>query len=359
MLAGHCRGSSAVSPGAVLVRALVVLCAALLLGSCSPELSTVAERPPPQERAGAKEELPDPPAPPEVEAPDPEEVEVEPAPTPELTEPDPWVAGPAEVFPEAKHLASDTARGLTTYPHGSTPASVAEAAGVPHLADVLAGLVDTDAASAGTVVYPQMGGVTGDAVSVMVVVHQVRARADGGQTEETRTLDLRLDRTQGAWAVTALASDGGPPAGRPEALAPEAAAVLDHPRIELPDSARWDIHREEVDTDLLHLLLEIAEHHDIHAVTLSTGHPYEVFGTERQSNHTLGRAVDIYAVDGVPVSEQRHEGSAVHGLVMWLYGHGVPELGSPWALDGHGGRSFTDEVHQDHLHIGILPPAAT
>ena len=31
----------------------------------------------------------------------------------------------------------------------------------------------------------------------------------------------------------------------------------------------------------------------------------------------------------------------------------VSEVGSPWALDGYGGRSFTDDVHLDHVHIGV------
>lgn len=31
----------------------------------------------------------------------------------------------------------------------------------------------------------------------------------------------------------------------------------------------------------------------------------------------------------------------------------VSQIGAPWALDGYGGRSFTDVVHQDHLHVGV------
>lgn len=308
-----------------------------------------------EERTPPPEAVPEPPAPPEVEAPDPAEVEVQPAPTPELSQPDRWAPGPGEVFPDAKQLAADTAQALTTYPHGSSAEAVAQAAGVPHVAPVLGGLVDPDAASAGTVVYPQMGGATDEEVAIMVVVHQVRERMGAGRREQTRTLDLRLARTPDGWAVAGLVSDGGPPVAEPAELVPEAAAVLAHDRIVLPDSARWDIYRGHVDTGLLQLLLDIAEHHDIQAVSMSTGHPYEVFGTTHQSNHTRGLAVDIYAVDGIPVVEQRHEGSAAHGLARWLYEKGIPALGSPWAFDGFGGRSFSDVVHHDHLHIDIAP----
>ncbi len=72
----------------------------------------------------------------------------------------------------------------------------------------------------------------------------------------------------------------------------EARAVLDDPRIDLPDSARWDILAGEVSPALLRL---------------------------------MSRAADEAAV----------------------------RIGSPWALDGLGGRSFTDVVHQDHLHIAV------
>ncbi len=370
-----CRGAHRLRAGVATVSA-VVASAALLLG-CAAGPSPVAEsstvvtpepsaRPPGPatgtdphgavalDEAQAEVRVPEPAAHPDMDAPDPDEVDVEPAPTPELTQPDRWTPGPGEVFPDAKQLAADTAQALTTYPHGSTPEGVAQAAGVPHVAAVLGRLVDRDAASAGTVVYPQMGGATEDAASIMVVLHQVRERTDG-RSEEMRTLDLRLERTLDGWAVSGLASDGGAPADAPAELPPEAAAVLEHERIALPDSARWDIYHGRVDPGLLQLVLEIAEHQEIHAVTMSTGHPHEVFGANRRSNHARGLAIDLYAVDGVPVVEQRHDGSAAHRLARWLYDVGVPELGSPWAFDGHGGRSFTDVVHHDHLHIGVAP----
>ena len=45
----------------------------------------------------------------------------------------------------------------------------------------------------------------------------------------------------------------------------------------------------------------------------------------------------------------------IHQIVTWAYERPeVREVGSPWALDGPGGRSFTNEVHHDHLHIGVF-----
>jgi hypothetical protein len=199
-------------------------------------------------------------------------------------------------------------------------------------------------ASHAEVVYAQLGGLLPDAVSVLVV-----AREDGGVT---RTLDVRLRREAGAWAVEGVADDGGAPV-EPGSGSPTAEAVLASPRIALPDSARWDIARGDVDDRLLAVLLDIAERHDVAVSVLRSGHPVEIFGTDRTSDHTRGIAVDVYAVDGDLVVEQRAGGTPAHDLARWLYERGDVRLGSPWAFDGRGGRSFTDPLHQDHLHIAL------
>jgi hypothetical protein len=80
-----------------------------------------------------------------------------------------------------------------------------------------------------------------------------------------------------------------------------------------------------------------------------------VFDTDRLSNHAQGRAVDIYAVDGANVVEQRIEGSPAYSLAAWMHDLAVEEIGSPWDFDGPGGRSFTDAAHQDHIHIAVAP----
>ena len=88
---------------------------------------------------------------------------------------------------------------------------------------------------------------------------------------------------------------------------------------------------------------------------LSSGHPFFVYATNRQSLHTAGRAVDLYSFDGVPINADHSRDSRIYELVEWLLAHpNVRSVGSPWDLDGPGGRSFTDEVHLDHIHIGLL-----
>lgn len=261
------------------------------------------------------------------------------------------VAG--DVHPNAKRLAGAIAQQVTTYEPADTPESVAARVASERataLGAVIAPLVEPGAESVGRVIYPQLGGVTPSASSVMVVTEQRLRRPDGSESVVTRTLDVRLRLAGGEWAFDELASVGGEPVSRPEVVDPLVAAVLDDPRITLPDSARWDILSGQTDPTVLQAMLDMAERYDYAVTVLASGHPLNVFATDRLSNHTGGRAVDVYAIDGQLVALQHAEGSPAHQLARWLYETGVGELGSPWRF---GGGSFTDVVHADHLHIGF------
>jgi hypothetical protein len=116
------------------------------------------------------------------------------------------------------------------------------------------------------------------------------------------------------------------------------------------DPAR-DLASGQLDLRVQSLLAVLAERHAIRLSCLRTGHSRFVKGTTRVSNHTVWRAVDIDRVDGQPVSKAS---TATRALVEWLDGLQGPlrpaEIGSPFAI---GRRPyFSDEGHQDHLHIG-------
>lgn len=153
--------------------------------------------------------------------------------------------------------------------------------------------------------------------------------------------------------VTELASLGGEAPATPTPLSGSADSVLSNPGIDLPDSARWDIESGAIDARVLDLLAELARDHRLSVTVLATGHPNNVFASRRVSNHTVGRAVDIWAIDGRPVVEQRQPDGALAALARSLLARGVTELGGPWDLDGPGGASFANTVHQDHLHLGF------
>jgi len=257
---------------------------------------------------------------------------------------------------DAKQLAADTVQALTTYEAGTAAADVGrrlEALLVdPQIADVAVGLRADDSESVGEIVYPQLGGLTDTQASVMVVVRQ-RLLRNGEERLVTRTVDVRLARTNQTWNVTGVASIGGSPPDPPAPLSPTASEVLANPAIELPDSARWDIQRGGTDDRVLSLLLAMAAEHTLSVTVLASGHPHNVFDSASISNHTRGRGVDIWAVDGRPVFSQRDPAGPLHALTSEMLARGVTEVGSPWDLDGPGGAAFTNTLHQDHLHLAF------
>lgn len=328
---------------------------ALLLVSCASAPSTnppSATSPPDSESTADDRSGPPQPAEQETEEP-PVQMESDPLPP----APDPAAAfklSADEVYPNAKRLAADVAQAVTTYgPDDELEDVLAGFEEVEPLLDSARPLHHPAAWSRGKVIYPQLGGITDDRVSVMVVVEQRIGTPDQERTE-TRTLDVRL-RLQGErWVVDRLASTGGQPIEANGSVPEEAQAILDDPRIELPDSARWDILAGDVSIDLLRLMARAAKRTPFGVVVLSTGHPFEIFGTDRQSDHTKGQAIDIYRVGDTPVIDNRSPDSPTYDLVQWFYEQPeVARIGSPWALDGYGGRSFTDVVHQDHLHVAV------
>ena len=207
--------------------------------------------------------------------------------------------------------------------------------------------------SQGFVEYAQMGGLTISQVSIMVLVRQEIREETGLERVETRTFDVRLNRTapDSPWRFERLASAGGTPVPRPETLSPAAIAVLDDPRIAIADSARWDIYSGHTQDSMLTLMSALADVSPYAAVVLHTGHPINVFQTDRLSNHSVGRAIDIYRVGEQNVIDGRDEGSMVWNFVQALTGRAdIVEFGTPWPLEGTP-RMFTNLVHQDHLHI--------
>lgn len=282
---------------------------------------------------------------------------VVPAKPPEIA---PYEPGSAEEFANGKRLAGRVAQRALTYARGASardvagslpPSRVAEA----ELARVLKPVVDPGSWSVGEVLYPQLSGVTSTSLGVMVVVRQTFEASDGRSRKVTRVLDVRLRRSTGPWSLDTIGSVGGAPVRRPARLSQAAKRVLDNPNIALPDSARWDIHGGAIDTALLTALANAAQEHRLSISVLRSGHPPNVWETSRPSAHSAGFAADIYAVDGRPVIDQRGTEGAANALAQKLYTGGAQQLGSPWVFGYGGPRSFTDAVHQDHIHLQQSP----
>lgn len=218
----------------------------------------------------------------------------------------------------------------------------------------------SDALSRGEIVYPQLGGLApispaARSASVMVIVRQQLTSSSGRSRDEVRVCDVRLAVQDGQWRVVELASVGGEPVDRPDGLDPRAVRVLDDARIELPDSARWDVHAGRISLDMLDILAAAAEQAPVSVTVLRSGHPRNVFGSARVSDHTQGRAVDLWRIDGQPVvSTGAGAGPAGQLLRASFADERLAQAGSPVGsdLDGPGRRrSFVNLVHQDHLHL--------
>lgn len=280
---------------------------------------------------------------------------------PTLAPPIPWKAGPGEDVVAVKAAATGMLAVLANYAAGQGTVPAAQArlrrSGLSEgLAQAGAALLRKDASSAVDILYPQLAGYSPQSASVMVVA---RFRTLSGRTESSTTRVVQVAVTKGSagWAATGLAPvDVRPATGAGEGTV---ASLLRNPSLELSDTTRADLLAGTIYPQVLDVLTEISRTYRLSVTVFATGHPVNVFQTNRMSNHTRGRAVDIWAVDGVPVAAQRAPGSALEALGRRLLQLGVTELGGPWDLDGPGSRSFTDLVHRDHLHIGFRLPSAT
>lgn len=273
------------------------------------------------------------------------------------TEIAPAALSPNETHPNAKRLANEIAVALTTYDQGETLEAFAGRLAFAGAAsqELAATFFVPGATSRGRIVYPQLGGLTDNRTSVMVVVEHTVILSEGTQSF-TRTFDIRLVMRGGAWAFESLESAGGTVIDPPATLSAQALAVLNDPRIELPDSARWDIYKGEISDKLLAMMSRLAEITSYGVITLAEGHPTNVFGTDRLSDHMRGLAVDIYRIGDRLVIDDRAAGSATQEATRWLLDQSeVRQVGSPWRFETMPGRSFTDAVHQDHLHLAVHP----
>jgi hypothetical protein len=262
-----------------------------------------------------------------------------------------------EVAPEVKQLAVDVAYSLTTYEesddHPGRFEALGSRSGAALLAEASAPLTHDGLWSRGEVVYPQLGGLNAERASVMVVTRQTVGSGPEAAFSVVRTLDIRLIRGESGWEFDFLSSAGGTFDSEEDLTV--AHAVASDPRITMPDSARLDILSGLVSPKLINVMAELADQTPYEVVTLATGHPHNVFDTNRVSHHTIGRAVDINRIGDRLVIDDRETDSLTHSIVGWLYDHPeVHQVGSPWDIDGkESSRSFTNEVHQDHIHLAV------
>lgn len=282
------------------------------------------------------------------------------------TTPPRYQAPRGEALPNFKGAAGRFVQEIATYdPSSSAPVPSPPAnylGGSQDLRAAAMPLMLPDCFSRAEVEFVQYGGLTpvsprATSGVAMVVLRQVLQSRSGKTTVVRRTLDVRLRQRTGVWGIEALASAGGAAIERPSQLTAPAQQVLDDQRIDLPDSARWDIYSGQISPDLLHVMLRLADVTPLRTTVLKTGHPERVVDGRTSppvSAHWRGQAVDIHSLGGVPVAEAP---AALIRSVVETAGAAkeVSQVGAPpgFDLDAGGRRWFTNLVHADHLHIAV------
>ena len=132
--------------------------------------------------------------------------------------------------------------------------------------------------------------------------------------------------------------------------------VLSDKRIELYRCGRRDVQSGQVDRRVLAMLAYLAEAR-LHPTvsSLKCGHSFYT-RSGSVSHHSSGSAVDIAALNGVPILGHQGPGSvtdrAVRRLMLLQGTLGPDQIISLLDL---GGRTFAMGDHHDHIHVGFRP----
>jgi hypothetical protein len=264
---------------------------------------------------------------------------------------------PQEVLPECKTAAVAAVSKALTWAESDGAEAAARLGGGDHgrqLALAFRPLLRGEVASAMEPIYPQYGGLDDNraTASVMLVGRQLLL-AEGASRPRARefVVDVRLSRAGSRWAVTSARVGVPPRPARPDAAARE---LLTNGRIVLPEPARADVVSGGIGGEVTGLLNRLSSRWKLHVQVLRTGHPVNVFGTGRMSNHTRGRAVDIWAIDDTPLIGSPR--SLWEPVVIEAARLGATEIGSPALPRGRAGLPpvfFANATHADHLHLGF------
>jgi hypothetical protein len=203
------------------------------------------------------------------------------------------------------------------------------------------------AGTAVEIIDAQYGGILASSASVLVPL-RLYSIANGNITTNGTTVDVRLTRANSAWRVTALhPAQPGPPAAR---LSSVATRVLANPRIHLPPASAADIRSGTVHDSVLTAMLDLATTYEIGISVIRSGHPQDVFGTTRPSDHPRGRAFDTWQINRRAVVDPATPRALIRTYMQAAAATGSYNVGGPLQLPG--ATYFSDQTHHDHIHAG-------
>ncbi|GAA3585767.1 hypothetical protein GCM10022235_65320 [Kribbella ginsengisoli] len=231
----------------------------------------------------------------------------------------PWTPGRGELVPEAKLTAVQAVQKLLARPN-----TVVE------------------------IIDAQYGGLLADTASVLVPCRTYSV-ANGKLTTAGTTVDVRLTRSGRTWRVTSQhPAQPGPPA---RTLTAAARHVLANDRIILPPASAADIRSGNIHDTVLTAMLTLAKTYRIGISVLRSGHPLNVFGTTRPSDHPRGRAFDTWQINGQAVVNPSTPRALITNYMRAAEALGSYNVGGPYRLSGPA--YFSDRTHHDHVHAGF------
>ncbi|MDX6283006.1 MAG: hypothetical protein QOH03_4077 [Kribbellaceae bacterium] len=198
------------------------------------------------------------------------------------------------------------------------------------------------------VIDAQYGGLLADTASVLVPC-RTHSVANGKLITGGTTVDVRLSRSGQTWRVTAMhPAQPGAPTTR---LSAAARQVLASDRIILPPASAADIRSGTIHDTVLTAMLTLAKTYQIGISVIRSGHPPDVFGTTRPSDHPRGRAFDTWQINGQAVVNPATPRSLITTYMRAAASTGSYNVGGPYQLNG--ATYFSDRTHHDHVHAGF------
>jgi len=197
------------------------------------------------------------------------------------------------------------------------------------------------------VIDAQCGGILSSTASVLVPC-RVYTLANGKLTTGGTTVDVRLSRSGRTWRVTAMhPAQPGAPA---KTLTNAARQVLANDRIPLPPASAADIRSGRIHDTVLGAMLDLAKTYRIGISVIRSGHPLDVFGTTRPSDHPQGRAFDTWQINDRAVVDPTTPRALITAYMRAAASTGSYNVGGPYQLSGS--TYFSDNTHHDHVHAG-------
>jgi hypothetical protein len=200
------------------------------------------------------------------------------------------------------------------------------------------------------VIDAQYGGLLAQTASVLVPCRQ-HTVANGKLITGGTTVDVRLSKSGSSWRVTSMhPAKPGPATTR---LSSAARQVLASDRIILPPASAADIRSGTIEDTVLTAMLTLSETYRLGISVIRSGHPLNVFGTNRPSDHPRGRAFDTWQINGRAVVDPSTPHTLITNYMRATAATGSHNVGGPYQLPG--ATYFSDQTHHDHIHAGYRP----